>query len=38
MDEKEQLPAESKINNAEKEVINAIAETMDLYGDRKSVV
>lgn len=37
MDEKEQLPAESKINNAEKEVINAIAETMDLYGITPSI-
>lgn len=37
MDEKGQLSAESKINHAEKEVINAIAETMDLYGITPSI-
>ncbi|WP_101842676.1 GbsR/MarR family transcriptional regulator [Halobacillus sp. Marseille-P3879] len=37
MDEKGQLSTESKINDAEKEVINAIAETMDLYGITPSI-
>lgn len=37
MDEKGQLSAESKINHAEGEVINAIAETMDLYGVTPSI-
>jgi len=37
MDEKEVLSAESKINYAEQEVINAIAETMDLYGITPSI-
>ncbi|WP_026702444.1 choline uptake/conversion transcriptional regulator CudC [Salibacterium aidingense] len=33
----EQLSAELKINHAEQEVINAIAETMDLYGITPSI-
>ncbi|WP_221566674.1 GbsR/MarR family transcriptional regulator [Alkalihalobacillus sp. TS-13] len=37
MDENGQPSAESKINHAEKEVINAIAETMDLYGITPSI-
>ncbi|WP_181350261.1 GbsR/MarR family transcriptional regulator [Thalassobacillus sp. CUG 92003] len=37
MAENEQLSNESKINQAEKEVINAIAETMDLYGITPSI-
>jgi len=36
MDQKEQNSAEAKINDAEQEVISAIAETMDLYGTTPS--
>lgn len=37
MAEKGQLSTESKINHAETEVINAISETMDLYGITPSI-
>lgn len=37
MEKNEQFSAESKINYAEDEVINSIAETMDLYGVTPSV-
>ncbi|GGJ99438.1 HTH-type transcriptional repressor GbsR [Lentibacillus kapialis] len=37
MENNEQLSAESKVSYAEEEVINAIAETMDLYGVTPSI-
>jgi len=37
MGEEVQVSAEAKVNHAEEEVINAIAETMDLYGITPSV-